>query len=746
MNVDSLVETFVEESTELLQEYEASLLTLESQGFDSESVGQLFRAAHTIKGSAGVVGMEHVVGFTHVTENVLSRLREQEIGISPQLIDVLLRAGDFISRLIDCALHSQDLDAEHEARGHQLIGELKIFLGESAGQIAPVTPIAPVNAAVDAGQARSVPDCWHLSIRFSPDSLRNGIEPTSFIAHLQTLGEVVKVVTVPDSMPEVDTMDPETCYLGFEVALRTDCDRDEIVNVFELAGDHCELHLMPPGSKIDDYLKLIDSLPECNLRLGEILVACNALSREELARILDLQSEEHETESAKDQPQNTPPRIGEMLVERGDVPQKVIDAAVNKQLNRDASNLKTIKLPAHRLDELINLVGELVIATAGNATLAQQFGQSDQIEAAAHVSSLVEEIRSSALQLRMVPIGDTFSRFTRVVRDVSAELGKQIRLSISGGETELDKSVVEKIADPLMHLVRNAMDHGIETAEQRIQAGKSEAGSLHLNAYHESGSVVIEVMDDGGGLDVEKIRAKAISNGLISADDTLSEAEIFNLIMEPGFSTKEQISNLSGRGVGMDVVRRNIESLRGTIELSSKLGQGTTMRIRLPLTLAIIDGFMVQCVQSTYVIPLDMIVECVELETRESENLKGNDYINLRGEVLPFLRLRDLFGARDIPQSRESIVVIQYGGKRAGLLVDRLLGEFQTVIKPLGPLFGNLQGVSGSTILGSGEVALILDVPALVSRIVNMEQQTYMPRIQGEKPSTSHTQPGSQLH
>jgi two-component system chemotaxis sensor kinase CheA len=345
------------------------------------------------------------------------------------------------------------------------------------------------------------------------------------------------------------------------------------------------------------------------------------------------------------------------------------------------------------------------------AALAQRSRDMGLIEANSAVERLVEAIRDSALRMRMVEIGETFNRFRRVVRDVSQELGKEIDLIITGAETELDKSVVEKIGDPLMHLVRNAMDHGIESAEARMQKGKPAKGTLSLNAFHDSGSIVIEISDDGSGLNRDRILAKAIERGLVQPGQNLSDQEIYNLIFEAGFSTAEQVTNLSGRGVGMDVVRRNIDALRGMVSLSSRPGLGTTVSIRLPLTLAIINGFLVGVGDAAYIIPLDSVAECMEIDPAET---KSHEFINLRGEVLPFLRLRELFEVPGDPARRQNLVVVQYAGQKAGLVVDRLMGEFQTVIKPLGQMFRHLRGFAGSTILGSGEVALILDVQDLI--------------------------------
>jgi two-component system, chemotaxis family, sensor kinase CheA len=404
----------------------------------------------------------------------------------------------------------------------------------------------------------------------------------------------------------------------------------------------------------------------------------------------------------------------------------VVEAALEKQIQvkeARASAQQLVRVDASKLDMLVNLVGELVIAASGVNAIAQRGGHDDILEAASTMNRLVEEVRDSALNLRMVQIGDTFNRFQRVVRDVSRDIGKDIELVISGAETELDKMVVEKIGDPLTHLVRNAIDHGIEDRNLRVQRGKPAKGTVNLNAFHESGSIVIEVSDDGGGLNKDKILAKAIERNLVSAGQSLTDQEIYKLIFEAGFSTADVVSNISGRGVGMDVVRRNIEALRGTVEIDSELGVGTTMRIRLPLTLAIIDGFLIAVGKSSFVIPLDMVVECVDLTEADRNAMKERSYMNLRGEVLPFVYLREMFGIEDATSRRQSVVVVQYGAMRAGMVVDSLLGEFQTVIKPLGRIFEGMKGIGGSTILGSGEVALILDVPNLVQQASRVAQK-----------------------
>jgi two-component system chemotaxis sensor kinase CheA len=548
-----------------------------------------------------------------------------------------------------------------------------------------------------------VPHTWHLSLRFGPDVLRNGMDPLSFIRYLKTLGEIKTIVALADAMPAPDAMDPEACYLGFEIAFSSCADKATIEGVFDFVLEDSAVRILPPDSRVDEFVALIKALPEEPVRLGEILVRCGTVTAHELEAALQQQ--------AASQPTLQP--LGSLLVEQGRVQAEVVQAALDKQ--NQIKEVKSrergsVRVDADKLDRLIDLVGELIIASA-SAGLAARGTQSAELhEAHSTLAGLVEEVRDSALQLRMVKIGGTFTRFQRVVHDVSRELGKDIALQVSGEDTELDKTVVEKIADPLTHLVRNAMDHGIEPAAVRAERGKPAQGTVRLNAYHDSGSIVIEVGDDGGGLRRERILAKAVERGLVEPGRTLTEAETYALIFEPGFSTAEQVTNLSGRGVGMDVVKRNIEALRGSVGITSAPGVGTTVTVRLPLTLAIINGFQVAVGRSVFVVPLEMVEECVAYSAEP-----GQDYTNLRGEVLPFIRLRELFEIEGQPSSRQNIVVVRTGGQKLGLVVDRLLGEFQTVIKPLSKMFAHVKGISGSSILGNGSVALILDVPALLS-------------------------------
>ena len=700
INLDQALQTFIVEARELLQAMEESLLQLESEPGDDDAIGAIFRAAHTIKGSAGLFGLDPIVSFTHIVEDVLDRLRDGSVSVDAGLIAVLLKSGDHMLELIEVvASQGAQLQAPALAREAELRQTLQAYQGPSQSETLEPEVLPDIEAAGADTQAV----LWHISLRFSKDVFRNGMDPLSFLRFLNTLGEIVAVHTLTDNLPTVEAWDAESCYLGFEIDFHSSASHAAINEVFDFVREDCQIEIVQTGTH-----QAADLLPDSgtglvyqasnNIEQGTAMVA--------VGELLD--------------DQRTQPRVPAPLSNEK-------QSANEKQLSTDkpaeskSKDGRYVRVNADKLDELINLVGELVIASAGATLLARTCDNDPLQESTSTVSGLVEEILDGALRLRMIPIGDTFNRFRRVVRDVSQELGKDIDLIISGAETELDKTVVEKIGDPLMHLLRNAMDHGIESAAERLAAGKPAKGHLHLNAYHDSGSIVLEIADDGAGLNRDRILEKAQERGLIAPGASLTDQEIYNLIFEAGFSTAQAVTNLSGRGVGMDVVKRNITLLRGTVDLDSKPGQGTVIRIRLPLTLAIINGFLVGIGQSTYVIPLDMVQECIELSEDDRQVSREQGYLDLRGEVLPLVYLRDHFQHEGPAARRQNVVVVRYAEHKAGLVVDDLLGEFQTVIKPLGKLFGALRGISGSTILGSGAVALILDIPALLSQIVQLE-------------------------
>jgi two-component system chemotaxis sensor kinase CheA len=718
MDLDDALETFIIESRELLEDMETALLAVEQADDKSEMINAVFRAAHTIKGSSGLFSLDHVVAFTHVVESVLDKVRGGKIALADKLVVLLLGCCDHIGALVEGVAAGEHAGSpELLAQGDPLVAQLRIYLNANTAA-APTAESSRNVPTADTEQVQRITgntghtanaDHWHISVRFAPDVLRNGMDPLSFIRYLGTIGKITALETISDGLPDADAMDPELCYLGFEMAFQTRADKAAIEKVFEFVRDDSRLVILPPNSLMSEYISLINLQQGEAARLGDMLVRCGTLTAQELDMALNSQS---------DEPSKP---IGTILVEQGSVQPEVVEAALNKQKQVKeigAAESKSIRVDADKLDQLINLVGELIIAGASVNMIAHRSKVIELQESTSKLATLVEEVRDSALQLRMVRIGATFSRFQRVVHDVSRDLGKDITLIIDGEETELDKTVVEKIGDPLMHLVRNSMDHGIESAEVRAARGKPVQGTLKLNAYHDSGAIVISVEDDGGGLKKDRILAKAIERGLVDANHHLSDAEVYALIFEPGFSTAEKVTNLSGRGVGLDVVKRNITALRGTVGISSSEGVGTTVTVRLPLTLAIIDGFLVGVDKAVYAIPLDMIEECVAYTAEP-----GHDYTNLRGEVLPFIRIRELFSVPGKPAKGENIVVLKHAGQKAGLVVDTLLGEFQTVIKPLGQMFAQSKCISGSTILGSGDVALILDVPALVRQAMGKSGQ-----------------------
>ncbi len=642
---------FVSEGQEQIASIEQLLLQLEDTPDDRELLDALFRCAHTVKGSAGIFGLDAVVAFTHHVETLLDCLREGELALTPEISTLLLQCNDQIRQLIDQATGGID-DASGQATREALVARLDA-LHPGASQARPGETTMATKAA-DQMQA------WQVSARFGTDTFRNGMDPLALLSYVGQIGTLDAVHCDDEAVPALDTLDPESCHLGFAFALHTDQGRQAIENAFSFAIDDTVLQIDEAGAATSANETLPDAEPS-----ADTTAAAPARLREP---------------------------AGTATADPG----------------------RYIRVQADRLDAVINLLGELVIASAGASLLARQTRNGALIEANQQIGTLVEDIRNGTLQLRMVPIGESFSRFRRVVRDTAAELGKEVALEIVGGETELDKAVVERIADPLMHLVRNALDHGLETPAQRLAAGKPAQGKLTLSACHESGAILIRIADDGRGIQRDKVLQRAWDRGLVERGVTPPDAEIFNLIFEAGFSTAEKVTNLSGRGVGMDVVRSNIEALRGSVTVSSQEGHGSCIEIRLPLTLAIIDGFLVGVGASRFIFPLDAIAEVIEdRPTATALDARGRSVVELRGRVLPVLSLRTLYALDTPPPERCSVVVIHSGTQRYGVLVDLLLGQHQTVIKPLGRMFRSLRGMSGSSILGNGEVALIFDVASL---------------------------------
>ncbi len=726
--MDENLSIFISEGNELLEDMESALLDLETNPEDKESINCVFRAAHTIKGNAGLFGYDQIIDFTHIVESLLVEVRNDVIPVTSDLVSLLMRGKDIIYSMMEYLTGNGEVDQDDIQEVTEL---LEHYLADPHAVALAATPESE-KSAIEQEMPKGI---FTINLKLSTETFKQGFSIKAIFRELQELGEIVSSKCFICQIPKLDEIDPESCYLTGLIMLESSCKKQDIAEIFEFMDD-CEFHILPPESTSEQYKKIIHLLPNGEAVIGQILVDAGALTEQELKNALNKQKESGS-------------RTGDILIEQGNVQPEVVETALEKQQQSRAASSQTIeflRVNAAKLDTLINLVGELVINGERVSGLTESIDNDKLSEAVTEMNETLEEMRETALGLRIVPIDGVFKRFNRTVRDTSNELGKKINFEISGGDTELDKTVAEKITDPLTHLIRNAIDHGIEKPSERELNSKSPEGHVSLSAYHETGSIVIKVSDDGKGLNKDQIAKKAVERGLIKESDKLSDSEIFNLIFEPGFSTAEKVSNISGRGVGMDVVKRNIESLRGNINVESTEGSGTDVTIQLPLTLAIIDGFLICAEKEHFVIPLDMVVECLRLTTEQINEMENHNYINLRGEVLPLIDLKKHFSlpATQDTLSIRNVVVVQYSGKKTGLLVDSLHGEVQTVIKPLGKIFQNLKGFSGFTILGSGNVSMIIDVASLIVDASNKEKDIYKQQpIKQTSVATAESKPES---
>jgi two-component system chemotaxis sensor kinase CheA len=667
---------FREEVADLLVHLEEALLGLEDAPQDRDLLDTAFRALHTIKGSGAMFGFDAAADFTHYLENAFDNVRKGEIPLSPELVSIALKSKDHIRALIEAPA---DVDP---AESQRLLAAIGAQVGQALAVAAP-----PAGEDVADGA-----HTWRIRFRLAADAMAMGANPLLLLDELRSLGHCT-VTALTGGIPPLTEMEASGCYLAWDVVLTTEQPRTALDEVFMFVIDDMELD--------------IHEVDASDARIGHILVERGAV-----------QPEVAESAAARQE------RLGEMLVKDGSISPDQLRSALaeQKHLRNEAEAAKapqaaassSIRVSAERLDNLMDQVGELVIAQARLKQLAATADNPLVRAIAEEIERLSNGLRDTTMGIRMVPIGSLFGRFRRLVRDLSQELGKDIALSMSGEETELDKTVIERLADPLVHIIRNSLDHGIEDGATRRQAGKSPQGHLHLSAGHSGAQVLITIRDDGRGINRQRVRAKAEEQGLIAEGAAISDSELLQMIFHPGFSTAETVTNLSGRGVGMDVVRRTIDSLRGTIDVISEPGHGTTITLRLPLTLAIIDGLLVRVGDGCYVIPLGAVEECVELRPEDDRDRSGRNFLNIRGDLVPFLRLREIFASRRPADPYQKVVVVSTGEKRIGLVVDQVIGDHQTVIKSLSRLHSDAQNFSGATILGDGTVALILDVGNLV--------------------------------
>ncbi len=703
---------FLVEAAEILEQLEEFLLELEESPENDDLVGGIFRALHTIKGSGAMFGFDQVSAFTHEVETVFDQVRSALTPVTRDLIDLTLSSRDVIKAMLQGEADDAGTIAEEAKR---IITALKVLSANPADSACGFS--GDDLSGIDAGTKTSSMEggagltTWHIYFKPVENIFATGTDPTFLLEDLSELGDC-DIVAMNEDIPRLSAFDPELCYIGWDILLTTDKGREAIEDVFIFVDEDSVLKI----ETVEHHDLSDEEDPrEKQQRLGEILVRRGDLSEDQLAEAL-----------------NSRKRLGEILVEKGLLSEHKVDMALREQVHRKTARSKveskqkpvvdsSIRVPSLKLDELVNLVGELVTVQARLTQVASNREDTQLLFLAEEVERLSAELRDTTMNIRMVPIGSTFSKFRRLVRDLSSELGREVNLTTVGAETELDKTVIEKLNDPMVHLIRNALDHGVEPPEVRKAAGKSREGSIHLEAEHSGAHVLIRVKDDGAGINKEKIRKKAVERSLMAEGADISDEELYSFIFTPGFSTAMVVSSVSGRGVGMDVVRTNIDALRGTVEVKSAEGRGTTVTLKIPLTLAIIEGLLTKVGDECYVLPLATVEECVEL-VEDKDVSRNSTLADIRGRLVPYIHLRDHFSIAGKRPAIEQIVVTYVDGQRIGLVVDTVIGQHQTVIKNLGSAYKDIKEISGATILGDGTLALIVDVPYLIETTCNIQQ------------------------
>ncbi len=661
---------FFDEMAEHLATMEESLLSLERSPDDHELLGSIFRAAHSIKGASGTFGFSQIAGFTHHLESLLDRMRDGQVRTGSDLVALLLRSADVLSVLLGAAKDGAPLPADLE----EVVQALERAQG-AANQAAEPP------AAVEHHPVGHVPASREYQITFAPgaDLLRHGMDPLLLLRDLAQLGELAAVSVDTTRVPHLADLVPDECYFAWTVRLKTDKPLEEVQGVFIFVEDSSQVTIQQESSTLQT-------------------------------------TSQGDAPGRGDRPASASPSDARPVTQSA-----ASDASPARTMPAKSrtSECSSIRVSVEKVDDLINLVGELVIA---QSMINEVLGQlaSDNLptvqEALSAMNRSTRDLQERVMSVRMIPLASVFRRFPRLVHDLAADLGKQISVEISGEDTELDKQMTEQLGDPLTHLIRNAVDHGIELPADRLQAGKAAQGTIGLRAYHEGGNVVIEVSDNGRGLDRERIRQKAVALGLAAPDEQLNDEQVYSLIFAPGFSTAQRVTDVSGRGVGMDVVKRNLEALNGSVSIASTPGQGSTFRLRLPLTMAILDGLSVGLNGEIYILPLLSVVESFRPKSGDVKTVAGRgEVIVVRGKPVPMLRLHRAFhtAARAADPTQGLIVILEHQGKHLGLLVDELLGQMQVVMKSLEANYQKVEGLSGATILGDGQVAFILDVPGL---------------------------------
>lgn len=666
------IAVFLTEAAELLEQIEIGLLDLTHRLDDKDQIDAVFRGLHTLKGSGAMFGFDALAAFTHHCETAFDRVRKGDVPASQELVAAVLAAQDHMRALIETPL------GDHDDKSSALLDTLHAAV--DGGTHTTTSPVPETKSAAAPAKREEDRAGWIVRFRLPTNAMANGTNPLGLLDELRDLG-ACRVTVDKSKLPPLEALNPSDIHLGWTVEVMTDADRAAVEDVFIFVMDDMELSIEPILRAAAPATAAVEPVASSAAAVAEVAPA---------------------------RPQPVAP-----------VPASQPAAAEQKQ----AKASENVRVPAERLDELMDRVGELVIAQSRLSQLADASIEIQLRAVSEDIERLSGELRDTMMVLRMMPVASLFGRFRRLVHDLSRETGKVIELETEGETTEVDKTVIDRLADPLVHLVRNSIDHGLETPDERRAAGKPEAGRVLLSARQSGGEVIITVKDDGRGINRERVRAKAEASGLIQPGASLTDQELLQLIFQPGFSTAQQITNLSGRGVGMDVVKKTVEALRGAIEVTSTPGNGSEISLRIPLTLAIIDGLLVRVGTGAYVIPLSAVEECLELSPEDDMRSRGRSFISLRDNLVPFIRLRELFFTRTQPDPFQKIVVISTGAERVGLVVDQIIGDHQTVIKSLSKLHHDVATFSGATILGDGNVALILDVAHLVAAGQQQEAQ-----------------------
>ncbi|PHS27219.1 MAG: chemotaxis protein CheA [Methylophaga sp.] len=682
IDISQFHDVFFEESFEGLDAMETGLLNLDEGAADVDAINTIFRAAHSIKGGAGTFGFMAVSEFTHVMETLLDEMRNGQREVTSDSTNLLLEAVDVLREMLSAVQQKTDTDEERIADVNQ---RLEAMLSGEKLEVAGSVDEGTSNAAtVEASPEQKIAG-WEIKFQPHKHLFQTGNDPVRMLRELASLGELTSQLN-DDGLPDFADLEPEDSYLSWQLTLKGNIPKEEVVEIFEWVDDDCDL-----------VIEAIIQAPT-NVEIAVAQLDKNEVGSQPVAEV------QQESKPEKTAAPATP--------------------SVKAEAKKTAATppaTTSIRVGTDKIDSLINLVGELVITQSMLSQIGDNFVPDmlpQLIDGLAQLERNSREMQEAIMRIRMLPISFAFNRFPRLVHDLSDKSGKKVELKLTGEQTELDKTVMEKIGDPLVHLVRNSLDHGLETPDVRLAAGKDETGTIQLNAYHQGGNIIIEIVDDGAGLNEEKILSKAVEKGLVEVNAELSPEKIHELIFLPGFSTADEVTDISGRGVGMDVVRSNITGLGGSVEIKSKRGEGSTFTIRLPLTLAIMDGQTIRVANENYIIPLISIIETLEVKESDMKyvSAKGELY-PLRDEYVPVIRLYDIFNLTPTTMDLEEglLVIVEGEGQKVGLFIDDLLGQQQVVIKSLETNYRKVIGLSGATILGDGTVALILDVPGLMA-------------------------------